>query len=88
MKGDFTAGPRASRFPELEAELEAGTGLDRMMERLRPRYEALSALAQTGGVRERAPARRAMLAYERATELFAYLLATKAALHEEASRRR
>lgn len=66
-------------FPAIEAHLEHGT-VDSVAESLRASYEALEALSQGKDMRKRAAAGRAMIAYERAADLFEYLFQTKDAL--------
>lgn len=66
-------------FPTVEARLESGT-VDSVAEELRASYEQLEALAESGNVKTKAAAKKAMAAYERTADLFEYLFATKASL--------
>jgi hypothetical protein len=71
--------PASVGFPAIEAWLERES-IDEVIEAMRPRYAALEALSEKGTFREKAPAKKAMGAYERAADLFEYLFATKADL--------
>ncbi len=51
-----------------------------MITAMRPRYEALEALASRGTIQKKAPAKKAMAAYERAADLFEHLYSMKASL--------
>ena len=72
--------PEASvGFPAVEAMLELDS-VEEVADRLRPTYEALEALSQSGDLKTRAGAAKAMAAYERCADLFEYLFQTKSAL--------
>lgn len=66
-------------FPAIEARLERGT-IDELADELRPSYEKLEALSESGDMKTKAAAKRAMAAYERAADLFEYLFETKATM--------
>ena len=63
-------------FPAIESRLEGGT-VESVAEELRNSYEALEALAAEGDGKQKAAAKKAMVAYERTADLFEYLFATK-----------
>ena len=65
-------------FPSIEQRLESGT-IDTLAEELRPSYEKLDAIA-TSDPKQKANAKKAMIAYERCADLMEYLFATKEAL--------
>ena len=64
-------------FPSIEAQVEADgpamAGLDE-------RYDRLEELSKSGSAREKAGAKKAMMAYERTHALLTHLLNTKAQL--------
>ncbi len=70
-------------FPAIEHQLENGD-LEAVAEILRPSYEKLEALEQSGGLKEKANAKKALAAYERTADLFEYLFDTKNSLVEDA----
>ena len=63
-------------FPAVESRLESGTA-ESLAEELRPSYEKLEELATGGDMKQRAAAKKALIAYERTADLFEYLYATK-----------
>jgi hypothetical protein len=65
-------------FPSIEQRLENGT-IDDLAEELRPSYEQLEELATTDP-KQKANAKKAMVAYERCADLLEYLFQTKEAL--------
>lgn len=67
---------RSMGFPAIEAWLEEGA-IEEVIEAIRPRYEALEQMAGAGTPREKAGAKKAMIAYERAADLLEYLFDTK-----------
>ena len=71
--------PISVGFPTIEARLMAGS-IDDVAEALRPSYEKLEALASSGGMREKAAAKKAMGAYERTADMLEYLFETKETL--------
>lgn len=66
-------------FPFIEQLIE-GSDVEAVVAGMRPRYEALEAMASGGPVKQRGLAKKAMGAYERAADLFEYLFETKDAL--------
>jgi hypothetical protein len=66
-------------FPAIEGRLE-NASVDQVADELRPTYEALEALADSGSKQEKAAAKKAMAAYERTADLFEYLYMTRDAL--------
>lgn len=66
-------------FPGIEARLESGS-VEAVADELRGSYERLEDLSTSGDMRSKAGAKRAMVAYERAADLFEYLFQTKDAL--------
>jgi hypothetical protein len=65
-------------FPSIEERLEAQS-IDDVAEDLRQSYEKLEAIAD-GDAKNKAAAKKAMVAYERTADLMEYLFATKQAL--------
>lgn len=77
-KGQDKAAPSSSvGFPNIEAQVEqdgpALAGLD-------DRYDLLVELSKSGSAKDKAAAKKAALAYERAHGLLTHLLSTKAQL--------
>lgn len=75
--GDDEAAAASVGFPSIEAQVEhdgpAMAGLDE-------RYDRLEALSKSGSNKEKAGAKKAMMAYERTHALLTHLLNTKAQL--------
>jgi hypothetical protein len=76
-RGDGAQEAASVGFPSIEAQVEhdgpAMAGLDE-------RYDRLEALSKSGSNKEKAGAKKAMLAYERTHALLTHLLNTKAQL--------
>lgn len=66
-------------FPSIEERLENGS-IEDLAEELRGSYEKLEDLVQNGDMKEKAGAKKAMVAYERCADLMEYLFDTKQAL--------
>lgn len=69
-------------YPAIEAQLEQ-SDMETLIESLRASYSLLESQSQTGDMKTRSQAKRAMAAYERTADLFEYLFQTKAALQAE-----
>lgn len=66
-------------FPNIESMLESSS-IEEISEELRLSYTQLEALSAAPDMKNKAAAKKAMVAYERVADLFEYLFETKASL--------
>ena len=70
-----------SGFDHIEQRLEEGT-IEDLADEIRETYQKLEEMADTGDMKIKAAAQKAMGAYERTADLFEYLYATKQIIQE------
>lgn len=78
---DAGDGSATTGFDRVEAQIDAG-GLEDVVARFQPRYQALEALLESGDRKQKAAAKKAMIAYERVVDLFEFLYSVRASMAE------
>ena len=84
VEADSEPVAESTGFAAIEARLEGGSP-DSVAEELGGSYEELEALAQSGAMRQKGAAQKALAAYERTADLFEHLFATRESLGSQKS---